>query len=319
MFYPNLKEYISPSALATWFNSKPSFIESYFKGVKMPETSAMKAGNKIHALIEGGFYDPQKRYDLNEKELSHMVADTGVKSFGKPDSFGLVSDGHAEFVDYKTGREVSWSRDELKNDVKMKQTAWLVWKETGMPDKVTGYIEWIGTEWNGTEVVPSIDEYMLVKCDYTAQELNEWENVIIKAIGDINEAYEKFVNSSELFIDEDLCKQYAKLNAEIKEIEEKQIEILKVQREELGEQIATQLAMSDAENHKTEYGSFFWKVSKKYAYPDDLEFQTNTGVYSLALGEEIVAGVKACKKGYEKFSKPVEEKKSLQFRASKKK
>lgn len=321
MFYSEIKKWISPSALANWFNSKASFIDHYFKGETSGETDSIKGGRIIHGLIEGGFYKPQKRYQNNEKQLTHKVGDTGVDSMGTPDSFSLINENLAEFVDYKTGRDISWSREDLKSDIKMKQTAWLVWKETGMPKQVTGFIEWIGTEWKSDtkEVVPSADEYMLVKCIYSAEELSEWEKIVAKAIADINETYERFKNSSEEVVDEALCKEYAKLTAEMKEIEDSQLAILKAKRDEIGQAIGEQMAVGNLDKLKTDGGSFFWRTSKKYEYPETLQVQTKTGIYNLPEAEDIADAVKACKKNYESTNDPIEEKKTIQFRATKKK
>lgn len=318
MFYPDVKPHISPSGLSTWHNSKSGFINSYFRGIKNQETGAMKTGTMVHGLIEAGFLKAQRRFEHNEKELSIPFRDTGVLVFGKPDSFGTEK-GEAFFLDYKSGKDVSWSREELAKDLKMRTTAWLVWKELGMPEKVQGYIAWIGTIWNGTEVVPVEDEYLMVKYTYTKEELIAFEEVIAKTISDVNKAYDLFLMGSNL-VDEELCNKYAELDNQIREIEASQIEPIKVQMEEIKEVIAEQMELGGLPSAETPLGSFSFRTTKKYQYPEDLEFQTeHAGVMSLNLGEEIVMAVSACKKNYELSHDPIEEKKSLSFRAKKKK
>lgn len=320
MFYPEIKPHISPSAHQAWHENKSGFINSYFKGIKSPETGAMRTGTKIHGLIEAGFLKAQRRFKNNEVELVKDFRDTGVKVLGKPDSFGLEEgDDAGYFLDYKSGREVSWTREDLAKDIKMRTTAWLVWQELGKPEKVYGYIAWIGTEWNGTEVVPVEDEYLMIKYCYTFAELTTFEDVIAKSINDINSAYERFLNGTNL-VDEELCKRYADLDEQVKAIEAREIEPLKVQMDEIKEMISEQMQLGDIPSHETPFGTFSWRTTKKYEYPEDLEFQTESaGLMTLALGEEIAMALSATKKNYELGHDPVEEKKSLSFRAKKKK
>ncbi len=81
MFYPDKKEHMSPSALDSWFNGRGNFIKSYFEGIKSPETAAMTAGKKVHALIEGGMIAAQKVYDVHEQKISIEIK-TGYRFMG---------------------------------------------------------------------------------------------------------------------------------------------------------------------------------------------------------------------------------------------
>jgi hypothetical protein len=317
-FYGNKKMYISPSALSSWHNNQSSFVSHYFGGETSPETSAMKAGKKLHALIEGGFLKGHRRFEMNEKTLEHPSPVEGVNVLGKPDSFGLDQEiDMGFFTDYKTGKEVSWTREDLASDLKMRTTAWLVWKELGKPKAVTGYIVWIGTEWNGEELIASEDEYLIIKYVYFAEELIAFEQVIEKTINEVNEAYPRFLNPTDN-VSEELCNEYAGVYKQIKDIENGEIAELKEKLSEIGETIADQMRFGLSENHKLDIGTFFWKSTKKYEYPQDMKFQTEDGMtLSFAKGDEITSALKVAKKNFEKYTDPVSENKFLQFRAKK--
>ena len=319
-FYPNIKPHISPSALASWHNNKSNFIDSYFKGKETKETASMKAGTKIHGLFEGGFLNAGVQFGKKEKEIKQSFRDTGVLVFGKPDDYGS-KDGKVGFTDIKSGREVSWTREELEEDVKMRATAWLVWKEMGEPETVTGYILWVGTEWDVKEIIPTKDENMVIKYVYKADELRQFEDVIAKTITDVNKAYEIFTSMDNALVDEDLCQEYAEIYNKIKAIELSQIAPLKEKLDEIKETLSDQILFSGQEGYKCEFGSFFYRSSKKYEYPQDFEFGVEIGgsveTFKVGNAEEISKSLSVFKKNYEKANEPVEEKKSLQFRAKK--
>jgi len=320
MFYPEKKPHISPSALSSWQKSRQSFIKSYFAEERTPETYAMKAGTMIHGLIEAGLLEGHKHFSENEKVLIHPSPVEGVDVLGKPDSFGLEEGSIiGYFVDYKTGRDVSWSREDLANDLKMRTTAWLVWNELGKPKNITGYIVWLGTEWNGKEVIPSDSEYMIIKYVYTESELQHFGKVIEKTIEEVNEAYPRYLNPTDN-IDEDLCKNYAEVYDQIKWVEDQQIAPLKEKLNEIKKVISDQMEFGLSESHKSEVGTFFWRSTKKYEFPEDLEFQIESGDnFTLALGEEVEKALKVAKKTFEAGNDPMSESKTLQFRAVKKK
>lgn len=202
----------------------------------------------------------------------------------------------------------------------MKTTAWLVWKELGEPAEVIGYIHWFGTEWNGKEVVPSDNEYALVKCKYTADEMRAFENVIAKTIEDVNKAWEQFNAGKEDFVDKQLAKEYAELDAEVKAKEEEHIAPLKARMNEIKDTLAEQMEFGQAQSFEADFGTFYWRSTKKYEYPSDLKFQLENGeVHDLEYGEQVTTALSAVKKHFEMENDPVDEKKSLQFRAKKKK
>ncbi len=97
MFYPDVKKWISPSALASWHTGKGNFIKSYFEGDRSPETLAMKSGSKIHSLIEGGLLEPLTKYEHTEKTLEFEVQ-KGITVLGIPDSHEEKDTHHVYFV-----------------------------------------------------------------------------------------------------------------------------------------------------------------------------------------------------------------------------
>lgn len=310
MFYPDVKPHISPSALSAWHRQRSLFVRSYFKGEKSPETSAMKAGTKIHGLIEAGFHKATYIFKNPEAELSFPFRETGVLVLGKPDSYELKDDT-AYFVDYKTGRENHWTREELATDLKMRTTAWLVWQATGKPEKVYGYLEWIGTQWDGKEIVPTGETDSVEYC-YSREEMEDFENTIQKTIDEVNEAYPIFLQSDNSLVDEEDVEEYARLQEEITEREAKQAEI----KERIGEQ----LTVGNCQSFESVFGTFYFTERKTYKYPDDLPVNLGDGkLITLKEAEDVSTAASVAKKNYEGQHDPVSTSRSIGFRAKKSK
>jgi len=312
MFYPDIKKHISPSALASWHNSRSGFIRSYFKGEKTPETWAMKAGTKIHGLIEAGFLPTIHNFGQAEKTLEFtLITAEGVKVLGKPDSYELSTNKEViSFVDYKTGQENHWTQEDLATDLKMRTTAWLVLQANSNATSIRAIIEWIGTEWNGVELVPTDEEHICLEHTYTRQELFDFTGVILKTINEVNAEYPKFLEASSASISADDCAEYAKLELEKKAVEEK----MKPIKERIGEQ----LAFGGVLSHETEFGTFYFTTKKVYEYPSDLKFQLEDGsVMTLTEGEKVELAMSIVKKNYEIENVPISETKAIGFRAKK--
>lgn len=276
----------------------------------------MKAGTKIHALIEAGFLKAQNRFTHFEETLVHPFKHLGenkvVKLLGVPDSHEIADAKEVRFVDYKTGKENRWTAKELAQDLKMRFTALLVLLENRKnghtPESVRGYIEWIGTEWNGKELVPT-GETEVLEIYYSSKELDDFLPIIFSTIEEINQEYENFSNTPKenLVADEDIV-AYAELEAQKKEIEAKQAVIK--------EKVFEVMKFSGQQNVSHELGSFSISTLKKYEYPDDLEFQTESGnIMTLALGEEVLVGLSSAKKNYELNHEPVSITHSIRFNA----
>lgn len=310
-YYPDTKKHISPSALSQWHQSKSSFIRSYFAGEKTPETEAMKFGKKIHALIEGGFLKVNQHYASNEQTLSVPIKD-GVQVLGVPDSFQGFGD-FAEFVDYKTGKENTWTNEMLASDLKMKCTAWLVWVATGHPDQVTGHIEHIQTKWNEeTREYELVDERAVLAAVYVyrAQELEAFTEIIAKTITEVNEEYPKWLKSSKEFVNTEDCAAYALLEAQKKEIEERQ--------KEIKERIDGQMSFGGVKNFESDYGTFYVIERKTYDHPLSLKAQLDNGqTFTLAESEAIDKAIGVAKKEWELTAEPKSVSRSLGFRAKK--
>jgi len=358
-FYPDIKPHVSPSALAAWHDNKSQFIRSYFKNIKSPETSAMKAGKKIHALIEGGFLTPINKFTEFETPIT-VTLGNGVKVYGIPDSYGIgichcgnreqvaslskttVKDEQRQdivlgvpqknadiylencetckkkryvvFCDYKTGRENFWTQEKLATDLKMLCTAWLVWQVNGKPDsEVEGIIEYIPTEWNDEtkEIQPILSqEHEVISYLYSKSVLEQVESLLLTTIEEVNMAYEQFLESTDIYIEDEDCKEYAEI--------EKQITGLETRQKEIKERIAEQMSFGNVPTYDSDFGKFFFRETKKYAYPQDLSFQTPDGaVMTLKQGEAIDLAMSVVKKNWERENKPASVSKSLQFRAKK--
>lgn len=308
-FYPSIKGHISPSALAAWWKNRSLFIRSYFKGEKTPESSAMKFGKQVHALIEGGFIKAVNHFDFHEQEIVISLGEYTV--LGKPDSFNAVAP--LQFVDYKTGRENHWTIEELAQDLKMKCTAWLVWASGGKPQTgVKGFIEWIGTRWDEEkkELIPTGDT-AVVEHQYSAEELVRFTDIILETIKQVNEVYPKWLEGTSDLVNEDDCRAYAELEAQIKELE--------AQQKEIKERIGGQLEFGGRDNHETPYGTFYITTRKTYDYPETLQALVGDKTFTLAEADKIDGAMAAVKKEWELTNDPKSISRSVAFRAKRKK
>lgn len=312
-FYPDVKDGLSPSALAQWLNSRGAFVKSYFAGERGPETKSMQTGTEIHALIEAGIIKAKHVYGNDEKDVSVELA-LGRVFRGRPDSFGKVvkiNNGSVAFVDYKSGKANDW-KEKLPADLKMRATAWLVWKESDEPAIVEGFIEYFQTTWDPAlkkVVLVEDTESEVISITYTSAELQSFTQVILKAMDDIDTFYEKWKDSTGDFVNKSDVEAYANLKTEI---EQKEVEL-----DELGERILSQMEFGGEENHKTSFGTFFVRETYTYEYPSDLPI--GDGVFTLEFAEEVAAKAKAAKSNYELVNDPKTTKRKINFRPTREK
>lgn len=310
-FYHDVKPHMSPSALAQWLSGRGQFVRSYFAMEKGPETKAMTAGTEIHALVEAGIIKAKHVYGYAEAELKVQVPGTEYYFLGRPDSYEGMKSEYASFVDYKSGKANGWD-EKLPTDIKMRATAWLVWMQTGQPKKVLGFVEFFQTTWDPEQkkVVP-IDgkETEVSKIVYTADELEAFTKVIIRAMEDVNTFYEKWKESTGDFVNAKDVERSVELR---REITEKEMEL-----DEVEERILSQMEFGGEENHKTPYGTYFIKTTKTYEYPKELRFLLDgKEEFTLDKAERVASGVKAAKTNFELANDPKETKRKVQFRAA---
>lgn len=320
MFYPQVKPHISPSALQAWHNNRSTFVRSYFIGIKSPETSAMKGGTMVHKLIEMGLYPAKKFFDRNEHEIVIPLKD-GINVLGKPDSYGThqAGNGVIEVVDYKTGKEDTWSNEKVALDLKCKATAWLVLMqhraEGYTPTAVTHYVEYIPTEWNAEahEVQPCADkESVLYQATFTAEELDAFTELISKTVDEVNEEYPNFVNSTDAFVNMEDVLALADIESTIKNLEA-DAEIIK-------ERLKGQLEMGDRKSFESPMGTVYFVDKKVYEYPSDLTGKTEDGVeVTTEFAEKVSTAIKVAKKNYEMGAEPKTISRSVAFRLKKQK
>lgn len=316
MFYPFLKPHISPSALSTWYGAKQSFIKSYFEGEHFKGNSATDFGKVVHGLIEGGLFPAKKVFDQSEVQII-IPLENGVNALGTPDSFTLVpTDDTIQVVDYKTGKEDGWSATEIAGDLKVKFTCWLALqasREAGFnPLFVKFYIESFQTFWNPRkkklELMPN-DESELYEFQYTAVELDAFTLVINKTVNDVNEAYTKWKESTDEFVDKESVKEFGEVQKQITELEAR-AEVLK-------ERIGEQMTFGNKDNFSTDVGTFYFTTKEKWSYPPEMPIGYEQ--FTLKTFEDIGACVKSAKLTFETENKPVSSSKSLGFRAKKEK
>lgn len=318
MFYPDVKEHISPSALQSWHNTQSAFRRSYFEGQKTPETFAMRDGKKIHALFEGGFIEAKKRFEVREKEIV-ILLENGVKVLGIPDSRQeKPQNGLLEFSDLKTGKEDNWSSEMLPADLKMKTTAWLVYQkaleEGHEVEEVKGYIEFLRVEWDSKqkENVPiEGEETKIYWCSYKAGELENFTGFILKTIEDINAEYEKFLAGTVDLVEDYDVVRYNEINEEIAK--------LSMEQDAIKERIAEQMTFGLQKTLETEFGTFYFTEKKKYEYPPNLKIGYLDMGLVLEDAEKIASALSASKKNYELEAEPISVTRSLAYRSKTKK
>jgi hypothetical protein len=219
----------------------------------------------------------------------------------------------AKFVDYKSGKENHWDDNRLATDLKMKTTAWLVWKACNeTPKYVAGYIEYIPTQWNPTtrEVEPAEgDSVVAGEIVYQAEELAAFTEVIKKTIEEINIAYLDWLSSTDEFVNQEDIALYADLNG--------QKNLIEAKLEELKNRIGDQMGLGGKETLSTPFGTFYFTTRKTWEYPTELPVKFEDKIITLKLAEEVGANVKAAKKKFETETSPKSTSKTLSFRAGK--
>lgn len=301
--------------MAAWVNNRPSFVKSYFRGEKTPETAAMIAGKKVHALIEAGAFEVKKSYEVNEEKVEMYIGPhKEFKFIGIPDSRTRgATKGVAEFVDYKTGKENNWKED-LPSDLKMAATAWLVWKITSEPKKVVGHVVYIATEWDpvAKDIFPiESRETEVITRTYEAKELKQLESFIVKAMNDINREYEIYKGSTEETVSDEDLELYSSLRAKK--------EALDGQMKEVADRIMEQMTLGATTTLKRTAGTFYITERKVYEYPPGLEFKVGKKGWTLVEAEEVEYAAKAARKNYELTTEPKTVTKSMGFRPTKEK
>lgn len=309
MFYPDKKPHMSPSALDAWLHNRSLFVRSYFEGEKTPETAAMTAGKKIHMLLEAGLMKAKKAFEINEEEIVIDMGN-GVKFLGRPDGREDRNPKADEvgFVDYKTGKANGWP-EKLPTDVKMRATAWLVWKASGEPGRVDGYIEFLPTEWDpvAKEVIAKEDaESEVVHVTYSASELEQFTKVILRAMEEVNAFYEKWLKKTDAFMNQDDVDAYAEVRVKIADLEK--------QQEILEERLLTQMQFGGVSTLPTPAGTIYLTEKKTYEYPLDLEVEALGKKLTLEQTEEVNTAAKVAKKNYELIAEPKDTKWSVGFR-----
>jgi hypothetical protein len=213
------------------------------------------------------------------------------------------------FVDYKSGKANDWAA-KIPNDLKMRATAWLVWRSAGKPSEVHGFVEYIETTWDdeAKEIVPVADkETEVIPIVYTDAEMESFTTVIYKAMTDVNAYYKKWLESSGEFVKDSDVAEYIEYKTKYDSIEEKMSEVL--------ERIQLQMEFGGEDNHKVDGRSFYLKRTEKWEYPEDLKVRFEEEDWMLRDTVLMANAVSSAKKNYELVNDPVEVKAKVQFRA----
>ena len=310
-FYHEIKEHMSPSALDQWKRQRSAFVATYFEKKEKVETQAMQTGKQIHMLIEAGLMKAKKVYKNGETEIKMQVPGTDFYFLGIPDSWEKKGKDKALFVDYKSGKANDW-KEKLPVDIKMKATAWLVWMKAGKPSRVDGAIEYIQTTWDpdAKKVVPVDDkESEVIEISYDAEEMEQFTRVIAEAMSEVNEAYLKWQQGTDAFVNQEDIAKYERLNAEKTNIEK--------EMDEIKERIKTQMEFGGLLNVKTPAGTFYITERKTYDYPPSLKIKYLDYGLVLEDAEAIGSAAKAAQKNYELLAGPISQSTSIGFRPAK--
>jgi len=307
-FYHSRKPHMSPSAFQQWHHQRAAFVGSYFEEKERVETKAMTAGKQIHRLIEGGMIQAKLVYDINEEEIKVKVPNSKFWFMGIPDSRTGKTEP-CKFVDYKSGRANEWE-NKLPTDLKMKATAWLIWQEAlEIPQTIHGAIEFIQTTWDpeAKQVVPLDTETEIIEINYSAKELGQFTDVIVKTMREVNKAYEKWQEKNDAFVNQEDVQNYEALHLK-KETLEREMEVIR-------DRIKAQMEFSGVLNFKSDNGTFYLTERKTYAYP--LTLPIGGAGLTLEDAEKIAFETKQAQKNYELISEPASVSVSVGFRAKK--
>ncbi len=243
------------------------------------------------------------------------IEEGGVKYkvLGIPDSYELGDDLEtANFVDFKSGKENTWDDAKLAADLKMKTTAWLVWRDCAKPAKVVGYIEYIPTTWNPLtrEVEHTGGESTVAgKVQYTAEEMLAFEAVIVKTMKEVNAGYIEWLNSTDEFLNQDDIAEYAELERQIGELDKRADVVMA--------RIAEQMKFGGKSTISTLFGTFYFTKRKKWAYPGTLKINYLDMGITLEDADKIDAAVSAAKKRFDTENEPASISESLSFKPKK--
>lgn len=258
-YYPDVKQNLSPSSIASWLNNRSQFIYNYFEG-KRSYSPAMALGTKIHKDIEQGLVPVQKFYQHFEHaiKLSFDYNGDEVSIYGIMDG---VTEDYSEFVDYKTGKK--WEQHQVDEDIKQTIYAYMIFRNTDLQE-VTGHIEWVelldGEPTGVTEVLSVV---------YNRDDVVEyWDNKIHSIIGDINKAYEQYLKNN------NASDEVKDLAYRLSKIKEKQGN-LKEQEAWLRTEIFRVMDSEEVTHVKTPYLSAGYQDKKVYSYPEEFVARAN--------------------------------------------
>lgn len=288
MFYTKVKKHISPSAVAKFYESKTGFIKTYFEGEKV-DNEYTRRGKNVHSLIEGGFYEPAKKFDEAEKKievkLDHIKR--GLKGLGFIDSYQereMPVEGYGTikvpiFVDYKTASyktAENWDEDRVRKDLKQKTYAYFLHLLTGAK-MVRGYIEVIAVNEEG---LPE-ETYNYFSVDYTEKDFAEMEEMIKKMVKEVNRMYKDWKEQKEVEVDEEVVAEYLEAVEQEKMAKAKKNELAKIIVEKVKEAGAREFEMFE--------NKFYLKPYVRYEYDPDIEVEIDGEKTTLGELEKRIA------------------------------
>jgi hypothetical protein len=177
------------------------------------------------------------------------------------------------------------------------------------PEYVKASIESFQTFYNPRkkklELMPN-DESEVYEFMFRAEDLDGFTSVIEKTVTEINQAYMKWLESTDEFVDKEAVKEFAEISAQIAQLE--------IRAKELKERIGEQMVFGNKDSVGTDYGTFYFTTRKTYDYPKTLKVDYLDYGLTLEDTEAINACVKAVKTDYELSHEPVSVSRSVGFK-----
>lgn len=201
-------------------------------------------------------------FPVYEQKLQQFI--DGICCLGFIDNCpDIVDDWLHTFREFKTWKK-TWDQKRADNHWQLYFYALMIEEQSWIIPK-TAYLDWIVTsEDENGNIIPTW-EIKTFKVDIDPKEVKKWRKRIPKIFKDMNDEYEKWLESQEwqLEIDTSKMKEYAELERQKKDILDKQ-SILK-------DEIDKEMKDKKVDSYKQDWiWSFYYIQKKKWDYPEDI-------------------------------------------------
>ena len=211
------------------------------------------------------------------------------------------------FREFKTWKK-PWTQERADNHWQLYFYALLIESVTGkIPEKA--YLDWIVTEDDEDWIVRPTGDIVTFEVKIKPEKVKELKDSLPWIFNDMQKAYEKWLQDAEnrIEVNESIFEEYARLEAEKKELEEKM--------KEKKEEIDKELKSKNLDSHKIKWVWSFYYTSKKTWKYDEKIIEAENKVKTAF--EKRFEKIVEMKKQFEEKNEPIISS-SLAFRAEKK-